>query len=261
MRCVRLLANFLLNPSDILPFSTNIYNGVLVMPDPSSIHIQVGNDLSGVVNLGSIQGDVSNQATPQNSSSETVDLPPTSRASSEPSINRVLRSGPWRVFLSHTSELRDYPPSGSYIDKAERAVSAAGHAIIDMADFPSIDQAPADVCQQRVRECDVYVGIYGMRYGSPVRDKPDVSYTELEYNTATEAGLPRLIFLINTDSADLKLPAKALIDREFGDQQDAFLKRVMESNLTVQRFGNPEELKALLERSLRALAETKTAAD
>jgi hypothetical protein len=231
------------------------------MPDPSSIHIQVGNDLSGVVNLGSIQGDVSNKAIPQNSSSETADPRPASQDSSEPSPIKVLRLGPWRVFLSHTSELRDYPETASYIDKAERAVSAAGHAISDMADFPSIDQAPASVCEQRVRECDVYVGIYGMRYGSPVRDRPDISYTELEYNTATEAGLPRLIFMINTDSADLKLPAKALIDREFGDQQDAFLKRVMESNLTVQRFGNPDELKALLERSLRALAETKLVAD
>jgi hypothetical protein len=226
------------------------------MPDPSSIHIQVGNDLSGVVNLGSIQGDVSNQAKPSTPSTETSTPPAASQASPVPPPQQPLRPGPWRVFLSHTSELRDYPPGGSYIGKAERAVSATGHAIVDMADFPSIDQAPANVCKQRVRECDVYVGIFGMRYGSPVRDNPDVSYTELEFNTATESGLPRLIFVMNADSADLQLPAKELIDREFGERQDAFLQRVRESNLTIQRFGNPEELKSLLERSLRALAET-----
>jgi hypothetical protein len=100
-----------------------------------------------------------------------------------------------------------------------------------------------------------------MRYGSPVRDNPDMSYTELEFNTATESGLPRLIFVINTDSADIQLPAKELIDREFGERQDAFLQRVRESNLTIQRFGNPEELKTLLERSLRALAEAKLHTD
>jgi hypothetical protein len=46
------------------------------MPDPNSIHIQVGNDLSGVVNLGSIQGDVSNQANPSTPSTETSTCAP-----------------------------------------------------------------------------------------------------------------------------------------------------------------------------------------
>ena len=70
----------------------------------------------------------------------------------------------------------------------ERAVSAAGHVIVDMADFPAADQVPAQLCAERVRGCDVYVGVLGTRYGSPVRDMPEVSYTELEFDTATEAG-------------------------------------------------------------------------
>jgi hypothetical protein len=166
------------------------------------------------------------------------------------------RPGPWRVFLSHTSELRQFPASGSYIDKAERAVSASGHAIVDMADFPSIDEAPAQVCIERVRGCDVFVGIFGMRYGSPVRDRPDVSYTELEFITASEAGMPRLVFLIDGDSEELGLPPKALVDLEYGQRQQSFLQRVKEAGLTVQRFRNPDDLKALVERSLRELAES-----
>jgi hypothetical protein len=228
----------------------------LPMSDPKSIHIQVGNNLTGVLNLGSIEGDVNNQNTPSESSTSTTTPPPASKSASECSPKLSLRPGPWRVFLSHTSEMRNYPENNSYIDKAERAVSATGHAITDMADFPSIDQVPASACVQKVRESDVYVGIYGMRYGSPVRDQPDISYTELEFNTATEAGLPRLIFMINTDSADLGLPAKALIDREFGERQDAFMAKVLKSGLTIQRFSNPDDLKGLLERSLRALAES-----
>jgi hypothetical protein len=170
-----------------------------------------------------------------------------------------LKSGPWRVFLSHTSELRRYPTAGSYIDKAERAVSAAGHAFVDMADFPAIDQAPAAVCEQRVRDCDVLVGIYGLRYGSPVRDQPEVSYTELEFITATEAAIPRLIFVINAESEELGLPPTALFDRKYADRQDAFIQRVKDAGLTLQFFRNPDDLKGLVERSLRVLAESAAA--
>ena len=173
--------------------------------------------------------------------------------------NSPLKPGPWRVFLSHTSELRQYPQADSYIAKAECAVSAAGHAIVDMADFAAIDQAPAAVCEQRVRNCDVLVGIYGLRYGSPVRDQPEVSYTELEFITATEAAMPRLIFLINADSEELGLPAKALVDRDYGDRQDAFIQRVKDAGLTLQFFRNPDDLKGLVERSLRELAESAAA--
>lgn len=38
----------------------------------------------------------------------------------------------WRVFLSHTSELRNFPEKGAYIVEAERAIMAAGHVIVDM---------------------------------------------------------------------------------------------------------------------------------
>src|ERR1700683_4295134 len=104
----------------------------------------------------------------------------------------------WRVFVSHTSELQDFPSGGSYVAKVKDAISAAGHVIVDMADFPATGQPPAQLCADRVRECEVYVAILGTRYGSPVWDRPDVSYTELEFEVAAEAGLDRLgVFLVH----------------------------------------------------------------
>ena len=136
----------------------------------------------------------------------------------------------------------------------ERAVSAAGHVIVDMADFPAADRTPAELCADVVRGCDVYVGLLGTRYGSPVPDKPGLSFTELEFGTATEAGLPRLMFVLDTGAENVGIPVSALIDAEFGSKQAAFRARV-QSGLVAQPFTDPATLGQLVERSLRELAE------
>ena len=146
------------------------------------------------------------------------------------------------------------------MDEVERAISAARHVIVDMADFSAADQPPALVCAERVRGCEVYVGLLGTRYGSPVRDQPEVSYTELEFDTATEAGLPRLVFLLDTTAADVGIPLDQLIDHKFGDRQEAFRRRVQSSGLTTQPFRSPAELGRLVERSLRELADARRGA-
>ena len=163
----------------------------------------------------------------------------------------------WRVFISHTSELRNFPKAMSYVAAVERAVSAAGHVIVDMADFAAASRPPARVCAEMVRGCDVYVGVLGTRYGSPVRDQREVSYTELEFRTATEAGLDRLVFLLDTAAADVGIPLSEVIDREFGARQDAFRRGVQDSGLLTQSFANPAELAQLVERALRNLAQTR----
>jgi hypothetical protein len=159
------------------------------------------------------------------------------------------------VFISHTSELQDFPAGGSYVRAVEHAISACGHVAVDMADFPAADQVPAQMCRERVRGCEVYVGVLGTRYGSPVRGEPDVSYTELEFGAATEAGLPRLVFLLDTSAADVGIPLSRLIDVEFGARQEAFRCRVREGGLVTQVFADPATLGQLVERSLRELAE------
>ena len=161
----------------------------------------------------------------------------------------------WRVFVSHTSELRKYPIGSAYVAAAERAVSACGHVIVNMADFPVASQPPAQLCIDRVRGCDVYVGVLGTRYGSPVRERPEMSYTELEFDTATQAGLARLVFLLDEDAADVGIPVSALVDHEFGARQEKFRRRVQDAGLVTGSFTNPDMLGRLVERSLRALGE------
>ena len=166
----------------------------------------------------------------------------------------------WRVFVSHTSELREFPRGRSYVAAVERAVTACGHVIVDMADFPAADLPSARLCTDRVASCDVYIGVLGTRYGSPVLDRPEVSYTELEFEAATKAGLHRLVFMLDTEAEVAGIPPSGLIDLEFGARQEAFRRRV-QAGLGTRSFADPGTLGQLVERSLRELAGKYRAVD
>jgi hypothetical protein len=120
-----------------------------------------------------------------------------------------------------------------------------------MAYFTAADLPSAELSRRRVLGSEVYVLVAGFRYGSPVRDQPALSYTELEFQTATGAGMPRLVFLIDEDADG---PARMFRDLEHGARQEAFRTRLAEeAGLVIASVASPDNLEMLLHQALTEL--------
>lgn len=105
---------------------------------------------------------------------------------------------------------------------------------------------PPQVRREAVRSAEVFVGIVGFRYGSPVRDRPDLSYTELEFDEAGKAGLPRLMFLVGED---VQGPAELFRDVGHGARQE-FRNSLSDSGIMIRTVTTLEGLETALYQAL-----------
>jgi hypothetical protein len=159
-----------------------------------------------------------------------------------PSPYRVVSAPVRTVFLSSTA--RDL---AEYRDAASARLSGMdGYKCIRMEDFGARDGQAAEFCRQKVAECDLVVFVIGHLWGScPPGDER--SYTEIEYDAAVEAQLPRLVF-VAPDSFPLRAD---LIE---GDaeraKQRAFRQRVSTDRVR-DELTSPAELSGQLVNAIR----------
>jgi hypothetical protein len=152
-----------------------------------------------------------------------------------------------QVFVSHTSDMAQFPRNRPFVQAALDAVGRARMAAVDMRYFAARDGQPADFCQQQVLACDVYVAVVGFRYGSIVAGE-GVSYTEWEFLAAGAGGLPRLVFMLAEEACPPSLadPDVRLIQ--------GFRKRLSGAGLLVREFTSSDSLELEVFHALSELA-------
>ena len=129
-------------------------------------------------------------------------------------------------------------------DKVTQAVLELNHFPAGMEQFPAVGIPPIELIKSYLKECDYYILIVAARYGSTYEDGSNrgKSFTEVEYDIATELGIPVIAFLHN----DIKSIPSGKTDEDDVKREKLlkFRAKVEKGNQTVKYWSNPDDLKA-----------------
>jgi len=138
------------------------------------------------------------------------------------------------VFISSVSEGYE-----GIRQAAREAITDAGGQPLGFEDFGAKNKSSRNACLDGVRDCDVYVGILGARYG---RITPSgLSATEEEFKEAVETGKRRLIFVEEVPKRE--------------EKQEAFVRRAgdYQTGRFWKKFKSTEDLEEGLETALKEI--------
>ncbi len=106
--------------------------------------------------------------------------------------------------------------------------------------LPAVDITAPQAYLKEAAECDVYLGLYGVKYGNV--DESGISPTEREYDEATRNHRCRLVFVKRSQNRD--------------EKQKSFISKV-EKDVIRKSFADYDELKTAVYASLIRYLETK----
>jgi len=126
-----------------------------------------------------------------------------------------------------------------YRQAAKSAVETLRHEPIMAEDFGAVPTSPQEACLEGVRQSEVYVGVFGERYGDRVES--GLSPTEEEFREAERRGMDVLCFV-----------SKGQLDPD----QELFIDSIKgyETGKMLAFFDTPEELSKLVIRALNDLS-------
>lgn len=145
------------------------------------------------------------------------------------------------VFVSST-----YEDLKKYRTAVQESLIRLETIVRGMEYFGSKPGSPLEECIKAVRSCNVYIGIFAMRYGS-IDENTGKSMTHLEYEEAQKLGLPTLIYIIDEENQPL-LPKH--VDTGEKALKLSELKAELMKRFTVSFFTTPEDLSRRISQDL-----------
>jgi Cdc6-like AAA superfamily ATPase len=142
-----------------------------------------------------------------------------------------------KIFLSST--VKDLSPEREI---AARAIEELHLEAVRAETFGAHPGTPSDVCMEMVRNCDVFIGIYGGRYGF-VPQGQSVSATELEFLEARRKGKDILVYI--KDAVDRE-PLQVNFLKKADDFEGGYFRRPAFRTITELEEWIKEDLIALL---------------
>jgi hypothetical protein len=140
-----------------------------------------------------------------------------------------------RVFVSST-----FKDLSVFRESVRKAIQQIGAIDISMENFGARDERPKEECLKLiVEESDIFVGIYAHSYGY-IPESDDISITESEYDAASLANVPRLIYLL--DESTPWIPAN--IDKGSAKGKLLKFKNKLKANHICAFFSSKDELAA-----------------
>ena len=140
---------------------------------------------------------------------------------------RVFISSVQREFEEERAALRNHIREDPWMSKL--------FEVFLFEDTPASDRRPDMLYLEEVARCDIYIGLFGVQYGSS--DKEGISPTEREFDRASELGKHRLVYLKKIRNQDRDLRMKRLIDKA-------------QNEVVRKSFANVEGLKREVSKSL-----------
>ena len=140
-----------------------------------------------------------------------------------------------KVFISSTyKDLIDYRAA------AIRAIEGTNYQAKKMEVFGARPDEPTVSCLKEVEECDLFIGIYALRYGF-VPDDSEISITEMEYLHAKKLGMKIYCFILDEENQGW---LKKWMEDEPGKSKLKDLKQRVQKAHVCEYFTTPDDLRA-----------------